>query len=172
MQNDLMETRVGLGYDSHRLGAGRPLIVGGIQIPFELGLIGHSDGDVLLHAIGDAICGAAGLPDIGRLFPDTDEQWRGADSWLLLRGIAERAAQGGWQLGNVDAVLVAQRPKISPFVEQMRVRIAEALEPLLREEALETRANRVNIRGKTAEGLGPIGAGDGMESHAVCLLRK
>lgn len=164
------ESRVGLGYDSHRLGAGRPLIVGGVEIPFDLGLVGHSDGDVLLHAIGDAICGAAGLPDIGRLFPDTGEQWRGADSWVLLSGIAGHAAQKGWRLGNVDAVLVAQRPKIYPYVDTMRARIADALEALAPEEELEERANRVNIRGKTAEGLGPVGAGEGMEAHAVCLL--
>lgn len=169
MQNEFLP-RVGLGYDSHRLGPDRPLIVGGVTIPFDLGLIGHSDGDVLLHAIGDAICGAAGLPDIGRLFPDTDEEWRGADSWKLLHGIAERAAAAGWALGNVDAVLVAQRPKISPYVDEMRKRIAGALEPLACKDELETRANRVNIRGKTAEGLGPIGAGAGMEAHAVCLL--
>ena len=164
------ESRVGLGYDSHRLGPNRPLIIGGVEIPFELGLIGHSDGDVLLHAVGDAVCGAAGLPDIGRLFPDTDEQWRGADSWKLLSGIAERAAEKGWKLGNVDAVLVAQRPKISPHVDAMRERVASALESLGSGEVLESRTNRVNIRGKTAEGLGPVGAGEGMEAHAVCLL--
>lgn len=166
------ETRVGLGYDSHRLGEGRRLIIGGVEIPFDLGLVGHSDGDVLLHAIGDAICGAAGLPDIGRLFPDTDEEWRGADSWKLLRGIAERAAEKNWRLVNVDAVLVAQRPKISPYVDAMRARIADALKPLSAGEELEKSVNRVNIRGKTAEGLGPIGAGAGMEAHAVCLLQS
>ncbi|HEX8550509.1 MAG TPA: 2-C-methyl-D-erythritol 2,4-cyclodiphosphate synthase [Abditibacteriaceae bacterium] len=166
------QSRVGIGYDSHRLGPNRPLMLGGVRVPFELGLIGHSDADVLLHAIGDAICGAAGLPDIGRLFPDTEAQWRGADSWLLLRGIATRAAEKGWELENVDAVLVAQKPKISPYIDAMRGRVADALEPLGTNEVLESRCNRVNIRGKTAESLGPIGAGEGMEAHAVCLLSR
>jgi 2-C-methyl-D-erythritol 2,4-cyclodiphosphate synthase len=154
--------RVGIGYDSHRLVEGRRLIVGGVEIPFEKGLLGHSDGDVLLHAIGDAVCGAAGLPDIGRMFPDTDPTWKDADSWELLHGIAERARQAGWQIANVDAILVAQRPKISPFISAMCERVAAAL---------VTDAVRVNLRGKTAENLGPIGAGEGMESHAVCLLQ-
>ena len=153
--------RVGIGYDSHRLVAGRPLIVGGVEVPFEKGLAGHSDGDVLLHAIGDAICGAAGLPDIGRLFPDTDAAWKDADSWLLLQGIATRAREAGWRVGNVDAVLVAERPKIAPFVPAMRERIAAAL---------DTDIENVNVRGKTAEGMGPVGAGEGMEAHAVALL--
>ena len=167
MQN---EARVGIGYDSHRLEAGRPLVIGGVAVPSQKGLAGHSDGDVLLHAISDAICGAAGLPDIGMMFPDTDERWRGADSWELLQAIANRAAEKGWQLGNIDAILVAQKPKIAPFVMQMRERIAAAVENLRAEETLETRRVRVNIRGKTAEGLGPIGAGEGMEAHAVCVL--
>jgi 2-C-methyl-D-erythritol 2,4-cyclodiphosphate synthase len=153
--------RVGIGYDSHRLVEGRPLILGGVSVPFEKGLQGHSDADVLLHAISDALCGAAGLPDIGQLFPDTDAVWKDADSWLLLQAIARRARQAGWQVGNVDAVLVAQRPKISPFVPQMRQRIAQAL---------EIDIENVNVRGKTAEGLGALGEGLGMEVHAVCLV--
>src|SRR6476469_1421535 len=108
-----MQIRVGIGYDSHRLVEGRPLVVGGGMVPFDRGLHGHSDGDVLLHAIGDAICGAAGLPDIGQLFPDTDPQWRGADSWFLLQAIAKRTREAGWAVANLDAVLIAERPKIS-----------------------------------------------------------
>lgn len=156
-----MSLRVGIGYDSHRLVAGRPLLLGGVHIPFEKGLLGHSDGDVLLHAIGDAICGAAGLPDIGRLFPDTDEEWRGADSCKLLRKIMHRADEAGWKVGNVDAILIAQQPKISPYVETMRAKIAEIL---------QVSTPDVNVRGKTAESMGALGAGEGMAAHAVCLL--
>ena len=152
--------RVGIGYDSHRLVEGRPLILGGVRVPFEKGLQGHSDADVLLHAISDALCGAAGLPDIGQLFPDTDAQWKNADSWQLLQAIAQKARLNGWQIGNVDAVLIAQRPKIAPFVPQMRERIAAAL---------SVQVEQVNVRGKTAEGLGDLGEGLGMEAHAVCL---
>lgn len=155
--------RVGIGYDSHRLVEGRPLIIGGVEIAFEKGLLGHSDGDVLLHAIGDALCGAAGLPDIGQLFPDTDVKWKDADSRVLLQAIGQRVRDTGWQIENVDAVLIAQRPKIAPYVPTMRERVARAL-------GIET--ERVNLRGKTAEGLGALGAGEGMAAHAVCLLRR
>jgi len=155
--------RVGIGYDSHRLVENRKLILGGIEIDWHKGLLGHSDGDVLLHAIGDAICGAANLPDIGRLFPDTDAAWKDADSWKLLQGIGQRARAGGWKIENVDAVLVAQAPKIAPYIDAMKARIAAAL---------ETEVARINVRGKTAENLGPIGAGQGMEAHAVCLLSE
>jgi 2-C-methyl-D-erythritol 2,4-cyclodiphosphate synthase len=155
--------KVGIGYDSHRLVENRQLIIGGVEVPFEKGLLGHSDGDVLLHAIGDALCGAAGLPDIGQLFPDTDAAWKDADSWRLLRGIGERVAATGWHIENVDAVLIAQRPKIAPHVPEMRERIAAAL---------LIQADNVNIKGKTAEGLGALGAGEGMAAHAVCLLRR
>ena len=157
------EFRVGIGYDSHRLVPDRPLIVGGVTIPFELGLKGHSDGDVLLHAITDALCGAAGLPDIGQLFPDTDQRWLNADSWNLLREVGARVRSNGWQPVNVDAVLIAERPKISPFVPRMRERIAEAL---------EIEVAQINVRGKTAEGMDAAGAGKGMISHAVCLLTR
>jgi 2-C-methyl-D-erythritol 2,4-cyclodiphosphate synthase len=156
-----MQMRVGIGWDSHRLEAGRPLIIGGVEIPFEKGLLGHSDGDVLLHAISDALCGAAGLPDIGRLFPDTDAQWKNADSWQLLHSIAKRARQSGWRVGNVDCVLIAERPKIAPHVETMRARIAAAL---------EVEIGSVNVRGKTAEKMDAAGAGQGMVAHAVCLV--
>ena len=155
--------RAGIGYDSHRLVEGRPLIVGGVEVAFDKGLLGHSDGDVLLHAIGDALCGAAGLPDIGQLFPDTDAAWKNADSRVLLRRISEQVHDAGWQVENVDAVLIAERPKIAPHVPAMRERIAQAL---------GIKAERVNIRGKTAEGLGALGAGEGMAAHAVCLLRR
>jgi 2-C-methyl-D-erythritol 2,4-cyclodiphosphate synthase len=158
-----MNSRVGVGYDSHRLVEGRPLILGGVRVPFEKGLQGHSDADVLLHAISDAVCGAAGLPDIGQLFPDTDADWKDADSWLLLQAIAKRAAENGWRIGNVDAVLIAQHPKIAPFVPQMRERIADAL---------NIAVEQVNVRGKTAEGLGALGEGLGMAAHAVCLVYK
>jgi 2-C-methyl-D-erythritol 2,4-cyclodiphosphate synthase len=158
-----MNSRVGIGYDSHRLVEGRPLILGGVQLPFEKGLAGHSDADVLLHAISDALCGAAGLPDIGQLFPNTDPQWKNADSWLLLQAIGKRARENGWIIGNVDAVLIAERPKIAPYVPQMRERIAQAL---------ETSIEQINVRGKTAEGLGALGEGLGMAAHAVCLAHK
>jgi 2-C-methyl-D-erythritol 2,4-cyclodiphosphate synthase len=155
--------RVGVGYDSHRLVEGRPLTLGGVQIPFERGLLGHSDGDALLHAIGDALCGAAGLPDIGQMFPDTDSEWQDADSWKLLHLISQRVLVAGWQVENVDAVVIAQRPKLSPHIGVMRERIASAI---------ATTTDRVNVRGKTAEGLGALGAGEGIAVHAVCLLIK
>ena len=158
-----MNSRVGIGYDNHRLVEGRPLILGGVVVVFEKGLQGHSDADVLLHAISDAVCGAAGLPDIGQLFPDTDAQWKNADSWLLLQAIGEKAKEKGWLIGNIDAVLIAERPKISPYVPQMRQRIAQAL-------SIST--DQVNVRGKTSEGIGALGEGLGMASHAVCLAYK
>jgi 2-C-methyl-D-erythritol 2,4-cyclodiphosphate synthase len=130
-------------------------------VPFERGLLGHSDGDALLHAIGDALCGAAGLPDIGQMFPDTDAAWKDADSWQLLHRISQRVREAGWQVGNVDAVVIAQRPKLAPHIGAMRERIAAAL---------EIEAGSVNVRGKTAEGLGALGAGEGIAVHAVCLL--
>jgi 2-C-methyl-D-erythritol 2,4-cyclodiphosphate synthase len=155
--------RVGVGYDSHRLVEGRPLILGGVHVPFERGLFGHSDGDALLHAIGDALCGAASLPDIGQMFPDTDAAWKDADSWRLLQQISQRVLAAGWQIENVDAVVIAQRPKLSPHIGVMRERIASAI---------ATTTDRVNVRGKTAEGLGALGAGEGIAVHAVCLLIK
>jgi 2-C-methyl-D-erythritol 2,4-cyclodiphosphate synthase len=153
--------RVGLGYDSHRLTEGRKLILAGVEVPFEKGLDGHSDADVILHAISDAICGATGLPDIGRLFPDTDPQWKGADSGVLLAQIALKARAGGWNIVNVDAILIAQKPKIADFVPTMRENVAKLL---------QIEVDCVNIRGKTAEKLGALGAELGMASHAVCLV--
>jgi 2-C-methyl-D-erythritol 2,4-cyclodiphosphate synthase len=155
--------RVGLGYDSHRLTEGRKLILGGIEVPFEKGLDGHSDADVILHAISDAICGASGLPDIGRLFPDTDPQWKGADSGVLLAQIALKARENGWEFVNVDAILIAQRPKIAEYVPRMRENVANLL---------QIDVGCVNIRGKTAEKLGALGAELGMAAHAVCLVAK
>ena len=153
--------RVGIGYDSHRLVAGRPLVLAGVVVPFELGLQGHSDADVLLHAITDALCGAAGLPDIGRLFPDTDPKYKDADSAILLRGAMERVRASGWELINTDAILIAQRPKIAPFVPAMKSNLAQVL---------GVDEGQINLRGKTAEGLDDVGAGLGMQAHAVALL--
>ena len=155
--------RVGIGYDSHRLAEGRPLILAGVRVPFDKGLQGHSDADVLFHAITDAICGAAGLPDIGQLFPDTDEKYKDADSGILLSGAVARAREKGWQIVNIDAVLIAQRPKISPFVAQMKENCARIL---------EIDIENVNVRGKTGEGLDDVGAGLGMHAHAVALLSQ
>jgi len=158
-----MQFRVGLGYDSHRLVEGRRLILAGIEVPFDKGLQGHSDADVVLHALTDALCGAAGLPDIGRLFPDTDSQWKDADSGVLISRVAGKVREQGWEIGNVDCVLVAQKPKIAPFISQMKESVARLL---------SIEENRVNIRGKTGEGLDDVGAGLGMVSHAVALLQK
>lgn len=159
--NLIKAPRIGVGYDSHRLAAGRTLRLGGVVVPFERGLVGHSDGDALLHAIGDALCGAAGLPDIGQLFPDTAAAWKDADSRELLRAIYSRVAEKGFYVGNIDAVIIAQAPKIAPFVALMRATIAEIV---------ETSVEDVNLRGKTAEGMGALGAGEGIAVHAVCLL--
>lgn len=155
--------RVGIGYDSHRLVEGRPLILAGVRVPFDKGLQGHSDADVLLHAITDAICGAAGLPDIGRLFPDTDAKYKDANSGLLLRGAVEKMRDAGWEIVNLDAILIAQRPKIAPFVPEMKHNVATLLGI---NEAC------VNLRGKTAENLDDVGAGLGMQAHAVALLSR
>lgn len=158
-----MQLRVGIGYDSHRLVEGRPLLLGGVLIPFEKGLLGHSDADVLLHAVGDSILGAAGLPDIGRLFPDTDVAWKDADSRDLLARIYRLAVEAGWKLNNLDAVVIAQKPKLAGHIEDIRKSIATVL---------DAETSQVNVRGKTAEGIGPLGAGEGIEVHAVCLLVK
>ncbi len=155
--------RVGIGYDSHRLVEGRKLILAGVEVPFEKGLDGHSDADVLLHAISDAVCGAAGLEDIGRLFPDTDPRWKGADSGVLLSQIVALARGEGWDIVNIDAILIAQRPKIADFVPKMRENVAKLL---------QIEYNCVNIRGKTAEQLGALGAGLGMAAHAACLVAR
>jgi len=153
--------RIGEGWDVHALVPGRKLMLGGIEIPYDRGLLGHSDADVLLHAITDALLGAAGLGDIGRHFPDTDERFKGAESILLLTEAALRVRQQGFQIANVDSTVVAQAPKLAPHMEAMRNRIAQAL---------DLPATHVNVKAKTAEKLGPVGAGHSIEARAVVLL--
>jgi len=157
------DIRIGEGWDVHQLVAGRKLILGGIEVPHATGLLGHSDADVLLHAITDALLGAAGLGDIGRHFPDTDAQFRGADSALLLAEAARRVRAEGWQIGNVDSTVIAQAPKLSPHIAAMCERIAQTL-------GLAPR--QVNVKAKTAEKLGPVGEGRAMEARAVVLLHR
>ena len=155
--------RVGLGYDVHKLVEGRKLILGGVDIPYEKGLLGHSDADVLLHAITDALFGAAALGDIGSHFPDTDPRYKGADSLKLLEACGKELREHGWKIGNIDAVIVAQRPKLLPHVPQMQENIARAL---------EIAVEQISVKGKTEEGLGFTGSGEGMAVHAVCLIEK
>lgn len=153
--------RIGEGWDIHALVAGRPLVLGGVAIPHTHGLLGHSDADALLHAITDALLGAAGLGDIGQHFPDTDPAFAGADSWTLLRAAVQRVGAAGWRVINVDSTIVAQAPKMAPHIPAMRQRIASAL-------ALSPEA--VNVKAKTAERMGPVGEGLAIEARAVCLL--
>jgi len=155
--------RVGEGWDTHALVTGRPLILGGVTIPHSHGLLGHSDADALLHAITDALLGAAGMGDIGRHFPDTDPQFKGADSIVLLKEAARRVMAEGWQIGNVDSTIVAQAPKMAPHIGLMRERIAQAL---------DLAPDAVNVKAKTAEKMGPVGEGRAIETRAVCLLLK
>jgi 2-C-methyl-D-erythritol 2,4-cyclodiphosphate synthase len=155
-----MPFRIGHGFDSHRLVEGRKLIIGGVEIPFDKGLLGHSDADVLCHAITDAIIGGLGLGDIGRHFPDTDAAWKNADSIFLLGNVVNMAVEQGFEIGWIDCTLIAERPKIAPHIEAMKARIASAGIP----------ADRINIKAKTAEGMGPVGRGEGIEAYAVCLL--
>ena len=155
--------RIGYGYDVHRLVEGRKLILGGVDIPFEKGLLGHSDADVLLHAVTDALFGAAALGDIGSHLPDTDPRYKGADSLKLLEACGRELAEHGWQVGNIDATIVAQRPKLLPYVPQMRENIARVL---------NITVEQVSLKGKTEEGLGFTGTGEGMAVHAVCLIEK
>ena len=153
--------RIGHGYDVHRLVSDRKLILGGVEIPFERGLLGHSDADVLLHAVADALLGAAALGDIGCLFPDTDAQYAGADSLVLLRQVAGRVREAGFSVCNVDATVLMQRPKLRPFIETMRRNIAAAL---------DVPVSAVSVKATTEEGLGFTGAGEGVAAHSVCLL--
>ncbi|MBE9609876.1 2-C-methyl-D-erythritol 2,4-cyclodiphosphate synthase [Chitinilyticum piscinae] len=153
--------RIGQGWDVHRMVADRPLILGGVTIPFEKGLLGHSDADALLHAITDAILGAAGLGDIGRHFPDTAEEFRGADSRVLLREALRRVQAAGWRVGNVDASILIQRPKMAPHIPVMVENIAADL---------QVTAAQVNVKAKTYEKLGPVGASEAVEAQAVALL--
>ena len=155
--------RIGHGYDVHRLGENRRLIIGGVDIPYELGLVGHSDADVLLHAISDALLGAAALGDIGKLFPDTDSKYEGADSLLLLRRVATRLNTVGYRVVNVDSTVIAQAPKLAPHIQKMRSNIARALDVQL---------NAVSVKATTEEGLGFSGEGLGIAAHAVCLIEK
>ncbi|HSV47430.1 MAG TPA: 2-C-methyl-D-erythritol 2,4-cyclodiphosphate synthase [Ramlibacter sp.] len=156
-----MELRVGEGWDIHALVPGRALKIGGVAIPYRHGLLGHSDADVLLHAITDALLGAAGLGDIGRHFPDTDPRFAGADSSVLLAEAARRVREQGWRIANVDSTVVAQAPKLAPHIEAMRERIAQSL---------ELPAGQVNVKAKTSEKMGPVGQGQAIEARAVALL--
>ena len=158
-----MNIRVGEGWDTHALVEGRPLMLGGVHIPFEKGLLGHSDADVLLHAITDALLGAAGLGDIGQHFPDTDATYKGADSAKLLRTAYDHVKQLGWHLGNVDCTIVAQAPKLAPHRSDIRSSIAKAL---------GVAESQVNVKAKTAEKMGPVGEGLSMEARAVVLIQK
>lgn len=154
--------RIGMGYDVHRLVEGRKLIMGGVEIPYEKGLLGHSDADVLLHAIMDALLGAAGLGDIGRHFPDTDEKYKGISSIKLLEHVGVLLEEEGFIIENIDSTIIAQRPKMMPHIEKMRLNIAQALnlDPF-----------RINVKATTEEGLGFTGAGEGISSQAICLLQ-
>ncbi len=155
--------RIGHGYDVHRLTEGRPLILGGVHIPYERGLLGHSDADVLAHAVMDALLGAAALGDIGGLFPDSDERWRGADSLRLLEQVTALLAENGWEIGNVDATVLAQAPKLAPYIPEMRQKLAVAM---------GVNASQVSVKATTEEHLGFTGAGEGMACHAVALLSR
>ncbi|OYU11604.1 MULTISPECIES: 2-C-methyl-D-erythritol 2,4-cyclodiphosphate synthase [unclassified Limnohabitans] len=158
-----MNFRIGEGWDVHALVPGRKLILGGIEIPHTSGLLGHSDADVLLHAITDAVLGAAGLGDIGRHFPDTDAQFKGADSSVLLTEAMRRVRERGWELVNVDSTIVAQAPKLAPHMAAINASVAQAL---------GVATDQVNVKAKTAEKLGPVGMGQSMEARAVALLHK
>ena len=155
--------RIGHGYDVHRLTENRKLILGGVEIPFEKGLLGHSDADVLLHAISDALLGAAALGDIGKLFPDNDPEYEGADSLILLKRVYEEVRKSGFYAENIDATVLCQRPKLRPYIDDMRKNIAEAC-------GLEI--GSVGVKATTEEGLGFTGSGEGIAAHAVCLLEK
>ena len=153
--------RIGHGYDVHKLVEGRDLILGGVKIPYEKGLLGHSDADVLLHAVSDALLGAAALGDIGQHFPDTDPQYKGADSLKLLACVMQKLHRAGYRVENVDVTMIAQRPKLMPYIPQMRENIANTLGVSL---------SQVNVKATTEEQLGFTGDGSGMSCHAVCLL--
>ena len=157
------QCRVGQGWDTHALVPGRALIIGGVNIPHTMGLLGHSDADVLLHAITDALLGAAALGDIGSHFPDTDARFKGADSSVLLAEVGRAVAAEGWRIGNIDATVIAQAPKLAPHIQGMRSNIAKAL-------GLDV--GQVNVKAKTAEKMGPVGEGLSMEARAVVLLLR
>ena len=155
--------RIGPGYDVHKLVEGRDLILGGVKIPYEKGLLGHSDADVLLHAVSDALLGAAGLGDIGVHFPDTDPKYKGADSLLLLQTVGQKVKAQGYRISNIDVTMIAQRPKLKDYIPQMVQNIARVL---------ELEPSRVNVKATTEEKLGFTGEGLGMSCHAVCLLEE
>ena len=155
--------RIGHGYDVHKLVEGRDLILGGVKIEYEKGLLGHSDADVLLHAVSDALLGAAGLGDIGKHFPDTDPQYKGADSLKLLEIVAQRVKEAGYRVSNIDVTMIAQRPKLRPHIEQMEANIAAAV---------GVDVSRINVKATTEEKLGFTGTEEGMACHAVCLLEE
>ena len=155
--------RIGHGYDVHKLVPDRDLILGGVKIDYELGLLGHSDADVLLHAVSDALLGAAGLGDIGKHFPDTDPKYKGADSLKLLENVAEKVKNAGYRVSNIDVTMIAQRPKLAPHIPQMVLNIAAAV---------GITPDRVNVKATTEEKLGFTGEGLGMSCHAVCLLEE
>jgi 2-C-methyl-D-erythritol 2,4-cyclodiphosphate synthase len=161
--NDDIDIRIGEGWDTHALVTGRPLVLGGVTIPHTHGLLGHSDADALLHAITDALLGGAGLGDIGRHFPDTDPQFKGADSRVLLAQAAARVRAAGWRIGNVDSTVIAQAPRLAPHIPAMCESIAHTL---------EIAVERVNVKAKTAEKMGPVGRGESIEARAVVLLRS
>jgi len=158
-----MKIRVGEGWDIHALVSGRPLVLGGVQIPFDKGLLGHSDADALLHAITDALLGAAALGDIGSHFPDTDERFKDADSLELLMHTAQQVRSLGFEIGNVDSTVIAQTPKLRPYIAAMCANIARAL---------AIGVDQVNVKAKTAEGMGPVGQGQAMQARAVVLLSR
>lgn len=153
--------RIGNGYDVHRFAENRDLFLGGVNIPYELGLLGHSDADVLLHAIMDALLGAAALGDIGKLFPDTDERFKGADSLLLLKEVCVVLGAKGYKIVNIDSIVIAQKPKLAPYIEQMRKNIADAC---------KIDISQVSVKATTEEKLGFTGRLEGISSHAVCLI--
>jgi len=155
--------RIGFGYDVHRLVEGRQLVLGGVLVPYDWGLLGHSDADVLLHAIMDALLGAAGLGDIGRHFPDTDDQYRGISSLQLLDVVRIKLREKGYRVGNIDATVVAQKPKLAPYISEMVVNIANTL---------QVDEGRINVKATTTEGLGFTGTGEGIASYAVALLQE
>lgn len=155
--------RIGFGYDTHRLGDDAPLVLGGVRISHDTGLVGHSDADVLLHAISDAILGAAALGDLGTHFPDTDDEWAGADSRRLLRIVVDRVSQAGYVPHNVDATVVIERPKLRPHIDKMRDSVADCL------QVSET---QVSVKATTNEGVGPVGRGEAAVAHAVCILHS
>lgn len=155
--------RIGIGYDAHRLVEGRKLIVGGVNIPFEKGLLGHSDADVLVHAINDALLGAAALGDIGRHFPDTDPKYKDISSLVLMKRVAELLKEEGFGIVNIDSVIIAEKPKFAPYIEKMRENIAFAL---------NIQKEKVSIKATTTEGMGFEGRGEGISAKAVCLIKK